>query len=124
MYRREHRHQLSFEDFFLPFGCKLPGDNRWIKLAELIPWDELEDDYAAQFCKVFRAPAKPFRMALGALTIKARLGLTDEELVEPTGSCTGRFPGFAPHHPAHRPIDWCSTHSTLPAVQCYPSRNA
>jgi hypothetical protein len=82
MYRREHRHQLSFEDFFLPFGGKLTGDNRWIKLAELIPWDDLEDDYAAQFCKGFGAPAKPFRMALGALIIKARLGLTDEELVE------------------------------------------
>jgi hypothetical protein len=82
MYRREHRHQLSFEDFFLPFGGKLSGDNRWIKLAELIPWDELEDDYAAQFCKGFGAPAKPFRMALGALIIKARLALTDEELVE------------------------------------------
>jgi len=82
MYRREHHHQLSFEDFYLPFGCKLSGDNRWIKLAELIPWDELEDDYAAQFCKGFGAPAKPFRMALGALIIKARLGLTDEELVE------------------------------------------
>jgi hypothetical protein len=82
MYRREHRHQLSFEDFFLPFGGKLSGENRWIKLAELIPWDELEDDYAAQFCKGFGAPAKPFRMALGALIIKARLGLTDEELVE------------------------------------------
>ena len=82
MYRREHRHQLSFKDFFLPFGGKLSGDNRWIKLAELIPWDELEDDYAAQFCKGFGAPAKPFRMALGALIIKARLGLTDEELVE------------------------------------------
>jgi hypothetical protein len=82
MYRREHRHQLSFEDFFLPFGGKLSGDNRWIKLAELIPWDELEDEYAAQFCKGFGAPAKPFRMALGALIIKARLGLTDEELVE------------------------------------------
>jgi IS5 family transposase len=82
MYRREHRYQLSFEDFFLPFGGKLSGDNRWIKLAELIPWDELEDDYAAQFCKGFGAPAKPFRMALGALIIKTRLGLTDEELVE------------------------------------------
>lgn len=82
MYRREHRHQLSFENFFLPFGGKLSGDNRWIKLAELIPWDELEDDYAAQFCKGFGAPAKPFRMALGALIIKARMGLTDEELVE------------------------------------------
>ena len=43
MYRREHRHQLSFEDFYLPFGGTLSGDNRWIKLAELIPWDELED---------------------------------------------------------------------------------
>ena len=82
MYRREPRHQLSFEDFFLPFGGKLSGDNRWIKLAELIPWDDLEDDHASQFCKGFGAPAKPFRMALGALIIKARLGLTDEELVE------------------------------------------
>ena len=52
-----------------------------IKLAELIPWDELEDDYASQFCKGFGAPAKTFRMALGSL-IKARLGLTDKELVE------------------------------------------
>ena len=82
MYRRGHRDQLSFEDFFLPFGGKLAGDNRWIKLAELIPWDDLEDDYAAQFCNGFGAPAKPLRMALGALIIKARMGLTDEELVE------------------------------------------
>ena len=82
MYRREHRDQLSFKDFFLPFGGQLSGDNRWIKLVELIPWDELEDDYASQFCKGFGAPAKSFRMALGALIIKARLGLTDEELVE------------------------------------------
>ena len=82
MYRHEHRDQLSFKDFFLPFGGQLSGDNRWIKLSELIPWEELEVDYAAQFCKGFGAPAKPFRMALGALIIKARLGLTDEELVE------------------------------------------
>jgi len=82
MYRREPRHQLSFEDFFLPFGGKLSSDNRWIKLAGLIPWDQLEDNYAAQFCKDFGAPAKPFRMALGALIIKAHLSLTDAELVE------------------------------------------
>ena len=82
MVRHEHRDQLSFKDFFLPFGGQLSGDNRWIKLSELIPWEELEVDYAAQFCKGFGAPAKPFRMALGALIIKARLGLTDEELVE------------------------------------------
>jgi len=82
MYRREHRHQLSFADFFLPFCGKFLGDNRWIKLAELIPWNELEDYYAAQFCKGFGTPAKPYCMALGALIIKARLSLTGEELVE------------------------------------------
>jgi len=82
MYRREYRHQLSLADFFLPCGGKLSGDNRWIKLAELIPWNELEHYNATQFCKGFGAPAKPFRMALGALIIKACLNLTDEELVE------------------------------------------
>jgi IS5 family transposase len=66
----------------LSFGGKPSGGNRWIKLAKLIPWDELEDDYADQFCKGLGAPAKPFRMALGVLIIKARFGLTDEELVE------------------------------------------
>jgi hypothetical protein len=79
MYRLEHHHQLSFEDFFLPFGGKLSGDNRWIKLADLIPWDELEDDSASQFCKGVGATCKPFRVELGALIIKARLGFTDEE---------------------------------------------
>ena len=82
MYRHEHRDQFSFKDFFLSFGGQLSGNNRWIKLSQLIPWEELEAEYAAQFCKGFGAPAKPFRMALGALIIKARLGLTDEELVE------------------------------------------
>jgi IS5 family transposase len=48
----------------------------------LILWDELEDDVAAHFCKGFRSRAKPFRMALVALIIKARLVLTDEEQVE------------------------------------------
>jgi IS5 family transposase len=65
MYRREHRDQLSFEDFFLPFTGKLCGDNCWTKLAELIPWDELEDDYIAQFCKGFAAPAKPSEWRCG-----------------------------------------------------------
>ena len=47
MYRRDHRQQLSLADFFLPFGGQVSRDKRWIKLAELIPWDEVEDYYAA-----------------------------------------------------------------------------
>lgn len=51
MYRREYRNQLSLEDLFLPFGGKLSGGNCRVKLAGLIPWDELEDDFASQYCK-------------------------------------------------------------------------
>jgi hypothetical protein len=57
MYRREPRHQLSFTDFFLPFGGKLSGNNRWIKLAELVPWDDLECDYATSSARALERPA-------------------------------------------------------------------
>jgi hypothetical protein len=82
MYRRSHPGQLSFENFYLPFGGKLSGENRWIKLAELIPWESFEQEYAEQFSEGQGAPAKTFRMALGALIIKEKLGTSDQETVE------------------------------------------
>lgn len=42
-------------------AAKLSGDNCWIKLGELIPRDAPEVNYAAQLCKGFGVPAKPFR---------------------------------------------------------------
>jgi transposase, IS5 family len=74
--------QLSFENFYLPFGGKLVGHNRWVRLAELIPWSELEAKYSEQFSAKMGAPAKSFRVALGALVIKEKLGTSDEETVE------------------------------------------
>lgn len=82
MYRTSSPGQLSFENFYLPFGGKLSGDNRWVKLAELIPWEEVETTYAEQFSSDMGAPAKPFRMALGSLIIKEKLGTSDDETVE------------------------------------------
>ncbi|MEB3358298.1 MAG: transposase [Synechococcales bacterium] len=82
MYRRSSPGQLSFEDFYLPFGGKLSGDNRWVQLAALIPWDTFEVEYAKQFDATRGAPAKSFRIALGALIIKEKLGTSDEETVE------------------------------------------
>ena len=35
-------HQLSFETFPLPFGGKLDPNNRWVKLADAIPWQVAE----------------------------------------------------------------------------------
>ncbi len=51
-------------------------------MAELIPWAEFESEYAEKFSEKMGAPAKPFRMALGALIIKEKLGTSDRETVE------------------------------------------
>ena len=82
MYRQSPIEQLSFENFYLPFGGKLSGGNRWVRLAKLVPWEIFESEYAEQFSQGQGTPAKPFGMALGALIIKEKLGTSDEETVE------------------------------------------
>jgi hypothetical protein len=49
MYRTSTPKPGSVENFELPFGGQLSDDNRWVKLADLIPWEELESEYAQQF---------------------------------------------------------------------------
>ncbi len=83
MYRKPDVNQLAFEDFVLPFGGKLSSENRWVLLAKQIPWAVVEAAYAHQFSQEDRgSPAQSSRLALGALILKARLGVTDRELVE------------------------------------------
>jgi hypothetical protein len=36
-------------DFYIPFGGKLPSDNRWVMLANVIRWGEIEEQYAVRF---------------------------------------------------------------------------
>ncbi len=82
MYRKANQSEPTPENFELPFSRKLSPDNRWLIMAELIPWAEFEAEYAEKFSEKMGAPAKPFRMALGALIIKEKLGISDRETVE------------------------------------------
>lgn len=82
MYRKEEQAQVSSEKFELPFEGKLSKDNRWVIMASLIPWLDFEEEYASMFSLEMGAPAKSFRMALGALIIKEKLGISDRETVE------------------------------------------
>jgi hypothetical protein len=82
MYRKIETVATPIEKFELPFEGQLAEDNRWVMMANLIPWSEFEDEYAKQFTLEMGAPAKPFRTAIGALIIKERLGLSDRETVE------------------------------------------
>lgn len=81
MYKPRFR-QLSFVDeFYLPFGGKLQADNRWVKLANAIPWFAAEEIYAKNFTAANGTPALSVRTALGSLIIKETLSITDEETV-------------------------------------------
>lgn len=82
MYRKPELAPSPPSDFELPFEGRLSEDNRWVKMAQLIPWSEFESDYAENFPTEMGAPAKSFRMALGALIIKEKLGISDIETVE------------------------------------------
>ena len=86
MYRKSDRAQLSLEEFFLPFGGRLSANNRWVKIARLMPWDMVEDLYAKSFVddKTDGRPPIPARIAFGAIYIKEQENLTDRKTVEYT----------------------------------------
>jgi len=46
MYRKASSSPTPPENFELPFEGKLSQDNRWVIMANLIPWDEFEEEYA------------------------------------------------------------------------------
>jgi transposase, IS5 family len=80
MYRKET--QFEFEEYRLQYQGILNSENRWVKFAAIIPWEKVEEEYKKQFDEEIGAPAKSGRLALGALLIKEKLNITDEETVE------------------------------------------
>lgn len=72
----------EFNQFDMVFGGSLKADNRWVVLASLIPWKEVEERYSKLFIANNGRPAIPVRVALGALILKEKMKSSDEELVE------------------------------------------
>lgn len=82
MYKPIDKLQYSFLDFNQPMGLHMNPNNRWIKMADCIPWDEFERKYAGLFPSDTGNVAKPLRMALGSLIIQTKFQFSDRELVE------------------------------------------
>ena len=82
MYKPIGKLQHSFLGFNQPMGLHMNPDNRWVKLADRIPWDEFEVKYAKLFPSDTGNVAQPLRMALGALIIQTKFQYSDRELVE------------------------------------------
>ena len=82
MYKKNKNQQIAFTDFNQPLGMKINPENRWVKKASVIPWDDIEERYVCLFPSNTGNVAKPLRMALGSLLIQQQLYFSDEELVE------------------------------------------
>ncbi len=82
MYRKQESSPISPEKFVLPSEVQLDENNRWVIMANLIPWLEFEQEYALIFDEKLGAPVLSFRVALGALIVQQKLKITDRETVE------------------------------------------
>ncbi len=82
MYKFNRNSQITFSDFNQPMGMKMNANNRWVKKAEMIPWEKIMEKYAELFPSKTGMPAKPLRMALGSLLIQKQYGYSNVELVE------------------------------------------
>lgn len=72
---RQNKKQPKFENFHLTFEGRLRSNNRWVKPAKQIPWQEIENVHCSSLSGTSQvSPPLSARIALGALIIKERLG--------------------------------------------------
>jgi len=81
MIRYHSQKQLSLAEFDWPFQTALDENNRWVKLGECLPWDELAEGYYQDLEDTHGRPTKDARLVIGAVIIKHKLCLSDRETV-------------------------------------------
>lgn len=75
--------QLTIAGFESPFERRLNPDNRWVRLARLLPWDDLAEIYWKHFPEKYKGrPGLNPRLVLGSIIIKHLCDLDDRETVE------------------------------------------
>lgn len=75
--------QLTLDCFQTPFDQKLLKTNRWVVLANLIPWDEICGLYLKQVGVAETGrPALSPRLVIGSMIIKHMCNLDDRETVD------------------------------------------
>ena len=82
MIRYKSQKQRTLPGFDTPPDMILDPDNRWAKLSECIPWDDLAQSYHKKLSSTLGRPAKDARLVIGAVIIKHKLSVSDDETVE------------------------------------------
>ena len=82
MIRYTSQNQPTLPGFDTPPGMILDPNNRWIRLSDCIPWDNLAQSYHKTLSATSGRPCKDARIVIGAVIIKHKLAVSDEETVE------------------------------------------
>ena len=73
--------QLPLFKELMPYGGKIDENNRWIKMADLVPWDVMAVIYAQYFDSKKLGLVKKNRLILGLLIGQVLLNMSDREIV-------------------------------------------
>lgn len=73
--------QLTLMGFETPFEQQLTSENRWVKLATIMPWDRIVGLYQKQFPSNEGRPPINGRIVIGTIIIKNMLNLSDRETI-------------------------------------------
>lgn len=82
MIRYTSQKQFKIEGFESPFTKRMNPNNRWVRMAQVIPWDDLVSEYNKVMREDFGRPGINSRIVIGSLIIKHLCGFSDEETVE------------------------------------------
>jgi hypothetical protein len=77
-----YQSQNQLRLFETPFEQHLDKTNRWVQLADKLPWDDLVKIYNKKLRSDFGAPSIDGRMVIATLIIKHKLNLSDREVIE------------------------------------------
>ena len=74
--------QLKLEFFKNPFVENLDNNNRWIRLAAVVPWDELASVYCRKLNSDMGRKSVDVRTVIASLIVKHKLQLDDRGVIE------------------------------------------
>ena len=74
--------ELSLQLFRTPFDAALSPHNRWVRMADLVPWDEMATVFLRSISVAEGRPPVDLRTVLGTLLVKHIENLSDERTIE------------------------------------------
>ena len=82
MIKYDSQYQTKITEFSNLYQLKLNEDNRWIQLGSVLPWDKLVSLLSEKYNFTMGNMGINPRVIIGALIVKHKLTLTDEETIE------------------------------------------